>query len=91
MKKNKSILKILFILCILIYVAIVFINQQQTLNEYSKNTESLNEQIATEKSNNEELNKKNNDVNSLEFIEEMAREKLDMYRPNEKVYIDQGM
>ena len=53
MKKNKSILKILFILCILIYVAIVFINQQQTLNEYSKNTESLNEQIATEKSNNE--------------------------------------
>ena len=91
MKKNKSILKILFILCILIYVAIVFINQQQTLNEYSKKTESLNEQIATEKSNNEELNKKKNDVNSLEFIEEMAREKLDMYRPNEKVYIDQGM
>ena len=26
-----------------------------------------------------------------EFIEEMARERLDMYYPNEKVYVDKGM
>ena len=39
----------------------------------------------------EELAKKQEDVSSLEFIEQTAREKLDMYYPNEKVYIDNGM
>ena len=46
---------------------------------------------AQEKETKEELAKKKDDVNSLEFIEQTAREKLDMYYPNEKVYMDQGM
>ena len=91
MKKNKKILRNILIIVVAIYVIFVFVNQQKTLNEYSKNSEELTEQIATEKANNEELNQKKEDVNSLEFIEEMAREKLDMYKPNERVYVDQGM
>ena len=91
MKKNRKLLRNILIIAIAIYVVFVFVNQQQTLNEYSKNTEKLNQQIAEEKANNEDLNQKKDDVNSLDFIEEMAREKLDMYYPNEKVYIDQGM
>ena len=91
MKKNKKILRNILIIIVAIYVIFVFVNQQKTLNEYSKNSEELTEQIATEKANNEELNQKKEDVNSLEFIEEMAREKLDMYYPNERVYVDQGM
>ena len=91
MKKNKKILRNILIIIVAIYVIFVFVNQQKTLNEYSKNSEELTEQIATEKVNNEELNQKKEDVNSLEFIEEMAREKLDMYKPNERVYVDQGM
>lgn len=91
MKKNRKLLRNILIIAIAIYVVFVFVNQQQTLNEYSKNTEELNQQIAEEKANNEDLNQKKDDVNSLDFIEEMAREKLDMYYPNEKVYIDQGM
>ncbi len=91
MKKNRKILKILLILAIAIYVIFVFINQQKTLNEYSKKSEELQQQIADEENNNQELNQKKDDVNSLEFIEEMAREKLDMYHPNERVYMDQGM
>ena len=91
MKKNRKILRNIFIIAIAIYIVFVFINQQKTLNEYSKNTEELNQQIASEEATNEQLNQKKDDVNSLEFIEEMAREKLDMYRQNEKVYIDQGM
>ena len=91
MKKNKKILRNILIIIVAIYVIFVFVKQQKTLNEYSKNSEELTEQIATEKANNEELNQKKEDVNSLEFIEEMAREKLDMYKPNERVYVDQGM
>ncbi len=91
MKKNKKILRNLLIIAIIIYIAFVFINQQKTLNQYSKNTEELNQQIASEKATNEELNQQKDNVNSLDFIEEMAREKLDMYYPNERVYMDQGM
>ena len=91
MKKNKKILRNLLIIAIVIYVAFVFIDQQKTLNEYSKNTEELNQQIASEEATNEELNQQKDNVNSLDFIEEMAREKLDMYYPNERVYMDQGM
>ena len=91
MKKNKKILRNLLIIGIVVYIAFVFIDQQKTLNEYSKNTEELNQQIASEKTTNEELNQQKDNVNSLDFIEEMAREKLDMYYPNERVYMDQGM
>ena len=91
MKKSKKILRNLLIIAIAIYVIYIFINQQKTLNEYSKNTEELNQQIASEKATNEELNEQKENVNSLEFIEEMAREKLDMYHPNERIYVDQGM
>ena len=91
MKKNKKIVRNLLIIAVIVYIAFVFINQQKTLNQYSKNTEELNQQIAEEKTTNEELNQQKENVNSLEFIEEMAREKLDMYYPNERVYMDQGM
>ena len=91
MKKNNKIIRNLLIIAIVIYIAYVFINQQKTLNQYSKNTEELNQQIASEEATNEELNQQKDNVNSLEFIEEMAREKLDMYKPNERVYVDQGM
>lgn len=91
MKKNKKILRNIFIIAIIVYVAFVFINQQNTLNDYNKDTEKLNQQIASEKATNENLNEQKENVNSLEFIEEMAREKLDMYYPNERVYMDQGM
>ena len=91
MKKNKKILRNIFIIAIIVYVAFVFINQQNTLNDYNKDTEKLNQQIASEEATNEDLKQQKDNVNSLEFIEEMAREKLDMYYPNERVYMDQGM
>lgn len=91
MKKNRKMLRNAIIIIVAIYIIFVLISQQKTLNEYSQSTEELNDQIVAEKQNNEELNQKKEDVNSLEFIEEMAREKLDMYKPNERVYIDQGM
>lgn len=91
MKKSKKILRNLFIIAIIIYIIFVLINQQKTLNEYSKNAEELNEEIASEQETNDKLNEQKDNVDSLEFIEEMAREKLDMYYPNERVYVDQGM
>ena len=90
MKRNK-LLKRILILIIAVYTIFTLVNQQKTLNEYSENSKELNTQIAEANEQKEELTKQKDNVNSLEFIEQTAREKLDMYYPNEKVYVDQGM
>ncbi len=91
MKKNKKIYKKLFLIGIFLYVIFTLINQQKTINQYDNDCNKLIAHIQEEKQNKEELAKKKEDVTSLEFIEQMAREKLDMYYPNERVYIDRGM
>ncbi len=88
---KKSIIKTLFFIALGVYVVITIINQQITLDRYSENQAELAEQIQEEKSHNEELVATKDNVNSKEFIEQMAREKLDMYLPTEKVYVDTGM
>lgn len=91
MKKSRKILRNILIFVIAVYVICTFISQQKTLNQYGEVSQELSKQIDEEKQNKDNLNKKKEDVNSLEFIEEMAREKLDMYYPYEKIFIDQGM
>lgn len=90
MKKTKKLFKILFMSFIVIYVAYTFITQQKTINQYAKNCEKLDTQIAEQKDYKEDLTKQKENTESEEFIETTAREKLDMYLPNEKVYIDVG-
>lgn len=91
MKKNTKIYRNTLILIIGVYVVLTLFNQQKILNQYSQDNKELAQKIEQEKETKEELAKKKEDVNSLDFIEQTAREKLDMYYPNERVYIDQGM
>lgn len=91
MKKNNKLYKKLLVIVIAIYAIFTLVNQQKTLNQYNKNTEEIAQQIEEQKQYKEELAKKEEETSSLEFIEEMAREKLDMYYPNEKIFVDIGM
>ncbi len=87
--KNKGILLKRIILIIVVFYAIItFINQQKTLNNYNAQANSLRVDIAEAQKKQEELNDQKENVNSLEYIETLAREKLGMYMPNEKVYVD---
>lgn len=91
MKKKidlKKVIKLLFAIIVGIYVISVFIDQQKTLNSYKTSQEHYAMEIDKEKKNKEELLELKNNINSPEYIEEIAREKLDMYLPNERVYID---
>ncbi len=90
MKKTGKIYIKLLILLIGIYVVITLINQQKTLNEYTRTSNNLEYQISEQEKNKKELTEKKEKVGSLEFIEDTAREKLDMYLPNERVYLDKG-
>ena len=89
--KKKKLLKRLIILLIAIYFIFTLINQQKTLNQYSRNSEELNTKIAEAEEEKEELTNQKDNVDSLEFIEQTARDMLDMYYPNERVYINQGI
>ena len=91
MKKNKKIYTKLLLVLVAIYVSITLINQQKTLNTYKNNNKELTAQIKEQTEYKEQLAKTKENVNSLEYIEEVAREKLDMYLPNERVYADKGM
>ena len=90
-KKKKKTYKKLLILGIAIYVIFTLVNQQKTLNQYNQDTIELASQIKEAKENKEELTQNKEDVTSRDFIEQTAREKLDMYYPNERVYVDIGM
>lgn len=79
--------KLIFIVLI-VYATITIINQQKTLNAYKDTQKDLNEQIAEAKNYQDELNINKQNINSLEYIEKMARKKLNMYYPNERIYID---
>ena len=87
--KSKKFCRII-IAIILIYTIAVVINQQSKLNEYDNQKKYYSSQITTLKEEQEELKEQESNINSPEFIEEQAREKLDMYYPNERVYIIQG-
>ena len=76
---------------IAIYVIFTLMNQQKALNQYTQDSNELASQIEEQKEYKEELAQKKDDVTSLDFIEQMAREKLDMYYPNERIYVDRGM
>ena len=91
MRKYSKLVKRFFIGITGVYVVFTLVNQQTTLNQYNNESEQLAQEIQEQKDYNSELSKQQEDVNSLEFIEQTAREKLDMYYPNERVYVDNGM
>lgn len=90
MKKGKATVGIFILLIIFLYLSYIAVNQQGLI--YAKNQElnKLEEKIAEEKKINEELKKQSKMIESDEYIEKIAREKLGMVKKNERVYVDIG-
>lgn len=72
------------------YVISILISQQKMLNSYNSEIKNYETQIAKEEETRESLTEIKENINSPEYIEQVAREKLGMYLPNERVYIDIG-
>lgn len=89
--KKRKLYKKLLILLVLIYAIFTLVNQQKVINQYTSNSKELSSKIEEQENYKKELVAEKDNVNSKEYIEQMAREKLDMYYPNEKVYVDKGM
>lgn len=86
--KNRKIYKRLFVLAFIIYFVYTLIMQQKTLNSYAAEQDKYNEDIEVAEEEQNELQEMKDNINSDEYIEQIAREKLGMYYPNERVYID---
>ena len=88
MKNKGTVIKRFIFFVVILYAIITFINQQKVLNNYDLQANNLKMSITEAKKQQEKLNNQKENVNSLEYIETIAREKLGMYMPNEKVYVD---
>lgn len=86
--KIKKLEKKLCILAIILYASITIINQQKSLNAYNNEQIALKEKIEKQEEYKKNLLETKENISSPEYIEQLAREKLDMYLPNERVYID---
>ncbi len=85
--KNKFIKKICLTI-LFINVGIILINQQKTLNSYNSQQAYYEDKIKSAKLYQQTLINEKDNLNSDDYIEKIAREKLDMYSDNERVYID---
>ena len=91
MKINfKGLIKKAIFIAFIIYVAITIFNQQKTLNSYETSIYSAKEDLKDANEYKESLMSLKENAHSAEYIEKIAREKLNMYKPEEKVYIDVG-
>ena len=90
MKIIKNIIRKILLIDVGIYIISIFISQQQLLNTYQKEIGKYETQKQEAEETKESLVAMKDNVNSPEYIEEIAREKLGMYLPNERVYIDIG-
>lgn len=87
MKKSIK-FKRLIIIALLIYVVYTLFVQQKTLNAYKAEENSYNEELVQAREKNQDLLNLKSNLDSTDYITEVAREKLGMYLPNERVYID---
>ena len=83
-----NLIKKLCLIVFLIYISVIFVNQQQTLNSYESQKDFYAMQIQEAEEYNETLLATKENLESAEYIEAIGREKLDMYSKNERVYIN---
>lgn len=88
MKKKVSPINFFVILFLIVYSGITFIKQEIEIKKYEKEKQVYLEQIAMAKEKNVKYRKYSEYVNTDEYIEKIAREKLRMLLPEEKIYIE---
>jgi cell division protein FtsB len=90
MNTRKRLLRpgIIFLIGFFIYFSYVLVDQQKLLNARLQDIKNLKSNIAVETELNKQLEGEIEMLDSDEYIEKIAREKLGMVKDNEKVFID---
>ena len=87
-KENKIKVKILLLIIICGIMIIRGIMQQPEIIENKNEIANLNEEIEYEKIRQEEVEDMHENVDTDEYIERIARDKLGMIKENERIFVD---
>ena len=87
-KKKKSRIGLILVVGAFIYISFVFIDQQKLINVKNAEMQSIQNKTEEEKKLSKDLNEQKDLVNSIEYVEKIAREKLGMIKPGEKIFVD---
>lgn len=85
---KSKLIKVLIVVILLAYALVTFTNQQKKIKSYANTKKYYQSKIDEQKKYNTMLIETKDNLNSDEYVEKIAREKLDMYYPNEVIYID---
>lgn len=79
-----------FIICLFIipYFIVTLINQKMMINERREVIKKYENRISDAKLEQQTLNEELNNVHSDEYLEKLAREKLGLVKPNDRVFVD---
>jgi len=87
-KNTKSLIIYLIIFAFVVAVSInAIINQESKKQEIKIQISQYEDELEKLKSEKEELIEQKEKINTDKYIENVARNKLDMFLPNEKVYV----
>ena len=88
-KKKKKIRPIFFVLFVFsIYFVSAFIEQQVQINKYDSQIEMYSADINSKKQLVEYYNNQKGNIQTDEYIEDVARESLGYVKPYEKIFVD---
>lgn len=73
---------------VVFYFAYTLVSQQVSINRKNAEIQALESQVQEAESKAEKLNEEVENLQDPEYIEKIAREKLGLVRPNERVFVD---
>jgi len=87
----KKLLKMVVLVALVMYSIVTFAKQETQFKKYDKDLQMYTSLIEDENLKNEQLTEIKNRISTDEYIEEVARDRLGLVKPNEIVFIDASL
>ena len=87
--KNSALTRFIILIAVCL-VGVVLISQQIDINKKNDEIKNLNIQIQEQQKKADELKEKEKLYATDEYVEQIAREELNLVNPDEKVFVDIG-
>lgn len=87
-KRKKSGFRLFIVMGLMLYFTYIILDQQKVMNAKSLELKNIDDKIRQEMKVNAELKKQKEEINTDEYTEKIAREKLGMVKHGEKIFVD---
>ena len=89
-QRKKLSLSHVILAVVFIYVVVTFIKQELVIRDLKEKDQLVGEELKSLKEDVKDLGKKIDKAETIEYIEKIAREELDMIKPHEIIYKDKN-